>query len=463
MNLKYPHISTTRRDFLRYTACSAVGTASLLDTIVNLRSVNAAAIPSDDYKALVCIFLYGGNDAANMLVPTEDGQYQHYAAGRGPLTLDKNALVRLNDLSGNGFELGVHPSMGGVANLFDQGNAAFVSNVGTLLGSATLSDFQNRTSVIPPHLFSHNDQQVLWQTSVAHQSAAYHPTGWGGRMGDLLHASQSDAAISMLVSMTGSNFFQVGKTILPFRMGSGGAPIYQMGRTRNAKEESRYAVFRSLLAKDYAIVMEDAFADLSNRAIADSETINAALEGTDAFEMIPDSGLGNQLQTVAKMIQSREALGLKRQVFFCATGGFDTHGPQLDTHAGLLAGVNGALTGFWNALGSIGQQNAVTTFTASDFGRTFDSNGRGSDHGWGSHHVVMGGAVRGQRVYGAFPDLNLQGGNPLDTGRGRWLPTTSVDQYGATLARWFGVPDGEMATVFPNLGNFADRDLGFMA
>ncbi len=246
------------------------------------------------------------------------------------------------------------------------------------------------------------------------------------------------------------------------RLGSGGAPIYRLGQNRNVREESRYEVFRSLLARDYANLMEDAFADLSNRAIADSETINAALEGTDAFDMIPASGLGNQLKTVARMIQSRQSLGLKRQIFFCATGGFDTHGPQLDAHPGLLAGVNSALTGFWDALGSIGQQDAVTTFMASDFGRTFDSNGRGSDHGWGSHHVVMGGAVRGQRVYGQFPDLDLQSSNPLDTGRGRWLPTTSVDQYGATLAKWFGVPDSELSTVFPNLGNFATRALGFM-
>lgn len=462
MKQEHPNILTSRRNFLRYTACSAVGTASLLNTILNLRSVNAAAIPDDGYKAMVCIFLYGGNDAANMLVPTEANQYQHYAAGRGPLTLDQNALVKLNDQSGNGFELGVHPSMGGLASLFDEGNAAFVANVGTLLAPATLDDFRNRTAAIPPHLFSHNDQQVLWQTSVAHESAAYHPTGWGGRIGDLLHAGQSDAAISMLVSMTGSNFFQVGRTILPFRMGSGGAPIYDLGRTRNAREESRYEVFRSLLAKDYANLMEDAFADLSNRAVSDSDRINQALQGSDAFDMIPNSGLGNQLKTVAKMIQSREALGLKRQIFFCATGGFDTHGPQLGAHAGLLGGVNAALTGFWNALGSVGQQDTVTTFTASDFGRTFDSNGRGSDHGWGSHHVVMGGAVRGQHVYGAFPDLDLQNANPLDTGRGRWLPTTSVDQYGATLARWFGVPESDLPTVFPNIGNFGSSNLGFM-
>ncbi len=464
MSQEHPNILTTRRNFLRYTACSAVGTASLLDTIINLRSVNAAAIPGDDYKALVCVFLYGGNDAANMLVPTDSTAYQHYAAGRGPLTLDSSALIQLNDQGpNNGLGLALHPAMSGLASLFDQGNAALVANVGTLFAPATINDYRNRTSAIPPHLFSHNDQQVMWQTSVAHESAAYHPTGWGGRIGDLIHSSHEDPAISMLVSMTGSNFFQVGETILPFRMGSGGAPIYDIGRTRNAKEESRYEVFRALLNKDYANLMEDAFADLSNRAIKDSETINAALEGSDDFPSLPNSGLGNQLRTVAKMIQSHQAFGLKRQIFFVATGGFDTHGPQLDAHAGLLGGVNAALTGFWDALGTLGQQDCVTTFTASDFGRTFDSNGRGSDHGWGSHHVVMGGAVRGQHVYGAFPDLDLQNSNPLDTGRGRWLPTTSVDQYGATLAKWFGVSDGEMSTVFPNIGNFDTANLNFMA
>jgi uncharacterized protein (DUF1501 family) len=250
--------------------------------------------------------------------------------------------------------------------------------------------------------------------------------------------------------------------MFPFRPGPGGTPVFRLGQGTSTQDVTRYTAFRNILNAEYANLMEDAFADLSNKSIIEADTINTALAGTSAFPTIPNSGLGEQLRTVAKMIQAQGPLGITRQIFFVATGGFDTHGPQLADHANLLGGVSSAMKGFQDALETINMGNSVTTFTASDFNRTYDSNGRGSDHGWGSHHIVMGGAVDGQKVYGAFPDPDINlAGHPLNTGRGNWIPTTAVDQYAATMAKWFGLSDTQLRDVFPNLQNF-DPDLGFM-
>jgi uncharacterized protein (DUF1501 family) len=266
----------------------------------------------------------------------------------------------------------------------------------------------------------------------------------------------------MLVSLSGTNFFQTGTTLLPFRPGPGGTPTFKLGQSSRSQDVTRYTAFRSVLNEEYANMMEDAFADLSNQSIIEADTINTAIQGTSAFPMIPTTGLGEQLRTIAKLVQASGPLGMKRQVFFCATGGFDTHGPQLANHANLLGGVSNAMKGFQDALDSIGKGSAVTTFTASDFNRTYDSNGQGTDHGWGGHHVIMGGAVKGGRLYGSYPDPDITvAGNPLDTGRGRWVPTTSVDQYAATLAKWFGLSTTQIREVLPTIVNF-DPDLGFM-
>lgn len=453
----------SRRAALKLSACASVGTASLLNTMLSLRQVSAATVPAagDDFKALVCVFLYGGNDASNMLVPRAPLHHDLYNQWRAPLTLPREDLLSLDAENDDGRDIALHPSMPGLAGLFGEGKAAFLANVGTLFAPATLEDYRSRSSAIPPHLFSHNDQQVLWQTNVP-GDIAYEQTGWGGRIADLLNASYNRDNTSMLVSLDGANFFQTGQTVLPFRLSENGSPGYYLAQGEKARELARGDVFRQLLEKQHANLMEDTFADLSSRAIRDADTISNALEGTSDFPEIPDSRLGNQLRTIARMIEAKGKLGQRRQIFFCATGGFDTHGPQLAAHAGLLGGVDAALTGFYRGLAAAGLSEGITTFTASDFGRTFDSNGRGSDHGWGSHHIILGDDVVGKNIYGEYPDLVLSN-NPLDTGRGRWIPTTSVDQYGATLAKWFGVPAGDLAEIFPNVGNFATSDLGFMS
>lgn len=466
--MKAPHIVTTRRSFLQQgcAGLASVGSLSLLSQVMGLRQINAAAgddPDNDDYKALVCVFLYGGNDSANMLIPTAAAPYADYAAGRSVLTLPRDSILQLEAENDDGRNLGLHPSMGGLRGLSQQGKAAFIANVGTLFAPTSLDQYRNRSIEIPPNLFSHNDQQVLWQTGLAAESAALQPNGWGGRMADILHAGHNNDSLSMLISLGGTNFFQVADTLQPIRLPGGGLPAYKLGQDSSDAGVGRYAALRRILDKDYANMMENAFSDVSNRAIEDIDTVNGAIAETQSFDgVIPTNGLGNQLRIVAKLIEARRALGMRRQIYFCATGGFDTHGDQLGDHANLLGNLDSAMTGFQAAIDSLGEGANVTTFTASDFGRTFDSNGRGSDHGWGSHHVVMGGAVAGNRVYGDYPDLKLTDGNPLDTGRGRWIPTTAVDQYSATLAKWFGVSESRLADIFPNIGNFGTADLGFM-
>lgn len=456
----------TRRNFLGRSACSAMSTTCLLNTILTLRHMNAQAAdvltPGTPYKAIVCVFLYGGNDSNNMVMPRESSAHAKYTASRTVLTIPQANILALNTLNDNGINLGLHPSMTGCRDLYNQGKLALMTNVGTLIAPATLQDYYNNTAAIPENLFSHSDQQMQWQTSASTMNAAYNQTGWGARMAEALVGTQERTSVSMLVSLNGNNFFQVGKTMLPFRPGPGGTPVFRLGQGSSTQDVSRYTAFRNILNAEYANLMEDAFADLSNKSIIEADTINAALQGTSNFPTIPNNDLGEQLRVVAKMIQAQGPLGITRQIFFVATGGFDTHGPQLDDHAGLLGRVSSAMKGFQDGLESVGMGNSVTTFTASDFNRTFDSNGRGSDHGWGGHHLLMGGDLVGQKVYGSFPDPDITvSGNPLDTGRGRWVPTTAVDQYAATMAKWFGLSNTQIRDVFPNIVNF-DADLGFM-
>lgn len=446
----------SRREFIRQAACSAVGYGAMMSAVMDLMKFNAAAQTAPDYRALVCVFLYGGNDANNMIIPVDASQHAIYAAPRGVLALARDQVLPVGT-AGDGRAFGLHPTMTALQQLHSEGRAALVCNVGPLAAPTTKQDWTSRSVALPPNLFSHDDQQVLWQTSVGDGSAS---TGWGGRVADLVHSLNGTARVSMSISTAGRNTFQVGREVFQYQVSPSGVSSFEGYRIGGTDPESK--AFEKVLARQYANIFENAYRDTMRRVTESEAQLRAAITGAPALATVfPQSGLGSQLQTVARLISVRASLGLKRQVFFCSAGGFDTHGNQMASHGGLLQDVSNSLAAFYAATVELGVSDAVTAFTGSDFGRTLLSNGSGSDHGWGSHHIVLGGAVRGGRIYGRYPTLTING--PDDTDDGRWIPSTSVEEYSATLARWFGVSASDMPLVLPNLGRFATPDLGFMA
>jgi len=457
---------TTRRQFLGRTACAAVGMTALGHTIFDLQRIAAAATLADS-KSLVCIFLYGGNDGNNVVVPTGAGDYAQYASIRSGLALPQSSLLPLHLLAQTSLDprqWGLHPSLKGIQGLFNAGRAALVGNVGPLVAPLSRDEYLNHSVAVPPQLFSHSDQTVHWQTSLPDQPAK---TGWGGRTADLLRSLNENARISMSISVAGTNTFQVGNVVTQYQVSPDGPVGLTSYVPADQGSNPSSNAIRSLLARTYNHLFERGYSGVFQRAIANQELLSGTLSGAPTLTtQFPDSDLASQLKMVAELISVREALGLRRQVFFCAAQGYDTHGGQVGTtsldgtQADLLTELDGALTAFDAAMAELQIADSVTAFTASDFGRTYVPNGTGSDHGWGSHHFVLGGAVRGGQFYGQFPTLAVDG--PNDTGNGRWIPTTSVDEYAATLARWFGVADSDLPLVLPNLGRFAVPDLGFM-
>ncbi len=449
--------TASRRDFIRQAACSAVGYSAMVSAAMDLMKVNAAAQGATDFKALVCVFLYGGNDSNNLLVPRDPDQHGLYSAPRGVLALGRDTLLPIGSEGGEGRNFGLHPSMSGIQQLHAQGRAALICNVGPLVAPVTRQDWLTRSVAMPPNLFSHDDQQVLWQTSVGDGSAS---TGWGGRTADLLYSLNDTARVSMSISTSGRNTFQVGRDVFQYMVSPSGVSSFDGHKVGGTDPES--IAFQRVMARQYANILENAHRDTLRRVIETESQLRAAVSAAPTLATVfPQSNLGSQLQTAARLIAVRSALGHRRQIYFCSTGGFDTHGSQVASHGGLLGDVSGSLAAFYAATVELGVADRVTAFTASDFGRTLLSNGTGSDHGWGSHHIVVGGAVRGGRLYGRYPVLSIAG--PDDTNDGRWIPSTSVDQYAATLARWFGVSASDLPVVFPNIGRFTTPDLGFMA
>ncbi|MCZ2496841.1 DUF1501 domain-containing protein [Xylophilus sp. Kf1] len=467
-----------RRAFLLRSGQLAL-TGTALPFALNLAAMGeAAAFDATDYKALVCVFLIGGNDHANTVVPFDAAGHARYAAIRGPIALSRNALLPtlLNPLTplSDGRQLALHPSLGRLGALFHAGKAAVQLNVGPLVVPLTRSQYASADVARfprPPKLFSHNDQQSVWQ-SLAPEGAT---AGWGGRIGDLALASNGKATFTC-ISTAGNAVFLSGRTALQYQVGPSGAiPIvalktapYGLAGVKNA--------MNTLLQQPRAHLMEDEYNRVTARSIAAESVVTAAIGPTSTLSTVfPPGPLGDQLKVVARMIAARGAFGARRQVFFVGMGGYDTHDNLLATHAGLLDSLGQSLDAFYNATVEMGLARQVTAFTASDFGRTLAHNGGGSDHGWGGHHFVVGGAVRGQDFYGTAPPVSVGNTATADdqwhVGQGRLLPSTSVDQYAATLASWFGVADAELAGLLPNLGNFGaaagrpdyPRDLGFMA
>jgi uncharacterized protein (DUF1501 family) len=452
-----------RRKFLKSVGVGAAGLGAWSDLarIAAAASLAAPSAAGEDYRALVCVFMFGGNDANNMVIPTTGPEYLQYASGRtSTLALAQGTLLPLTVRNTPGRTFALHPAMAGLQGLFNQGKAAIVANVGPLLAPTSRPDFQARRVPIPMDLQSHSDQQAQWQSSISDGAPR---SGWGGRIADLVKAANGASQSSTLISVSGNNLFQVGATLSSFKVSPGnhfGFDFYQGPNSTDALSKA----ITGVLAASGGNVLDGAWKDVIARAIENQRVLATALAAAPPFTtQFPGSGIASQMQMIARLISVRRALGVKRQVYFASLGGFDTHGEdQLDDQNRLLGEVSAAMTAFHAATVELNCSELVTAFTASDFNRTFPSNGKGSDHAWGSHHFVAGGAVNGGTIVGNFPTLVRGGPDDAGTG-GMWIPSVSVDQYSATLAAWFGVAGGEMPMIFPNLARFGAANLGFMA
>lgn len=454
----------SRRAFLKRSAALGIAGAAT-PFVTSLAAIGeAAAATASDYKALVCVFLYGGNDYANTLPPYDQASYDLYAAARAALahsraSLAATALTPATALAG-GRQYALAPTMAPLLPLFDAGRMAVVLNVGTLVQPTSKVEYTNRSVPLPPKLFSHNDQQSYWQASNPEGASS----GWGGRLGDLFQSGNGTATLTC-INASGNAVFLTGKTAIQYSVSTSGPIALLNNATSLYGSAAAASALRSMMAAQRPHLLENEHTRVSKRALDTYAQVNGALAGAPAtsFPLFPTpNSLADQLKIVARMISVSSELGAKRQVFFVSLGGFDMHDALLAQHPNQIGLVANAIKAFHDTTAALGVADKVTSFTASDFGRTLQSNDDGSDHGWGSMHFVVGGAVRGRRIYGTPP---LIGNNTADdVGQGRLLPTIAVDQYAATLASWFGVGASDMATVLPNIGRYnpSSWNLGFV-
>jgi uncharacterized protein (DUF1501 family) len=450
-----------RRDFFRMGCCGmAVGYAA---SFSRFGVMNALAQAQSDYKALVCIFLGGGNDSNNMIVPVDSAGYATYSKGRAGLALSQGSLLPIQPTSA-GTPFGLHNKLPELQQLFNQKHLAVMANVGTLITPVTKTQVQKGGAKLPDNLLSHLDQQLQMQS--AQFTGGLPEVGWGGRVVEVpaVRALNASALLPACVSLDGENVFADGQSARPAIVSTGNVTALDGINLSNTADSARYNAMQQMLSFDSGLSLVQTANGTMQNAFQDTKALSDAFAGasplTTAFPK--NSYLSAQLQQVARIIQVRQALGLGRQIFFVQTGGYDTHSDQLNAHNNLYTDLSTSLNAFYQATQEMGVQQQVTSFTLSDFGRALQPDSTsGTDHAWGSHLIMLGGAVRGGDFYGTFPNLAL--GGPDDaTNQGRWIPTTSLDQYGATLASWFGVPDADLVSVFPNLGNFTTPKLTFM-
>ncbi len=440
----------SRRSFIKATCCSVAA----LGTMNRFGLINALASTST-YRALVCVFLFGGNDGNQMIVPL-DSRYTDYSTVRGSLAIAQGSLLPITTLDSTPY--GLHPNLPEIQTLYNSGQAAFIANVGPLVEPTTRTQYRAKTVSIPENLYSHQDQQNENQNGS--RSSLLTTTGWGGRVADLLQPSGATFPVS--TSVAGNTLFLTGVSTSPATIIPGGS-LTLSGSNGTAGANARDTALQQLLTFDSGLSMVQAGNTVTQNGLNVNKTLKSAFAGaTPLTTVFPTTGLGKQLQQIAQIIQVRDTLGVTNQIFFASLGGFDTHSDQLNEQDPLLTKLSQALSAFYNATVELGVADSVTTFTQSDFARTCQPNTNGgTDHAWGNHQMVLGGAVKGGDLYGTFPTLELSG--PDDAvDRGIWIPTTSVEQYGATLASWLGVGSTDLATVFPDLKNFTQQNLGFV-
>ena len=450
-------MKTSRRELLRMAGCGLLGRAAFISGFDRLSMVSAMAAPlnPNDYKALVCIFMFGGNDANNTVINLDN--YANYASIRGPLALPQSDLLPISPQGGGNY--GLHPSLTGLSTLFQNNALAVVCNVGTLVEPIGKQDYLSGAPR-PYQLFSHSDQQSQWQTSVSTNVSGY---GWGGKMADATQDASS--GFPTICSVAGVSIFSSGVRTQPLAISPAPTPLNQT--LQLVQPDAAVQQILTIDAASGLPLMVNAADKITQRAANNSALLNTNPTLKTVF---PATSLGYQLEQVARVISLSSSLGVKRQIFFCSLGGFDTHSNQLPVQGPLLLQLSDAMLAFYKATGELGVSNKVTTFTLSDFSRTFvpagaNVNAVGSDHAWGSHHFVMGDAVAGGRFYGQFPDLVVGGNQDTDQGasaRGRWIPTSSVDEYASTLALWYGLSTTDLPLVFPNIGSFPTSNLGFL-
>ncbi len=469
---KHHHKGMSRRRFLGTASCAAIGSTTLLSSILNLGLANSLAgmslppkVAGGNYKALVCILLAGGNDSFNMLVPRNGNHYTEYSNTRANLALSQGSLLPLNFTDSNGKQFGLHPSMPEVQTLFNNNKLSFVSNIGTLVEPTSKSQYLNGSVNIPVGLLSHADQIQQWQTSIPQTRSS---KGWGGRMADILHSGNANQNISMNISLSGTNIFQVGDSIEEYaiRASAGGSVGINVHNGNSGLDMALSEGVDNLLSQQYSDIFKSTFTNKIKNSQDNHLQFSSALAGISPLATsFSNNPVSANMELIAKTIAARNTLGVNRQTFFVNFGGWDHHDEVLDNQTAMLGVVSKALSEFEAALQELGLADCVTTFTISDFGRTLTSNGNGSDHAWGGNVMVMGDAVNGGQIFGEYPSLALNSAS--DVGGAILLPNISTDEYFAELAQWFGVSNTDLPYVLPNIGNFysvgsGNAPIGFM-
>ena len=456
----------SRRRFLKKASCAAMASTTMFNAIANLSMASAFAAPNKfkpttgNYKAMVCISLAGGNDSFNMLIPRSATAYNQYQTVRSSLALDlsNNEILPLNYTDANGKEFGVHYSMPGVQQLFNDGKLSFLSNIGTLREPTTLAELENDIHKYPLGLLSHSDQLQQWQTSMPHVRSS---KGWGGKVADIMNSVNSNPDISMSISLAGTNVFQQGNETIEFAItneenGSRGIGIYDETDLFNVALKNGV---QSLLEEQYQNVFKKTYAEKINSSQTTHETFSAAIAGVNPFATtFSDTSFSQDLLMAAKTIAACDVLGMEKQTFYIQLAGWDHHDELLNQQANLLAVLSAGLAEFNAVLEELNMSDQVTTFTISDFARTLTSNGNGTDHAWGGNVMVMGGDVNGGQIFGEYPDLILD--SDIDLGGGVFLPSLTTDEYFAELALWFGVQSSDLPDILPNLQNFYTLNSG---